>query len=284
MSTISDPDRYDVLIVGAGPAGLSAALVLGRMRRRTLVLDTGAPAHAVSEAVHGFLAQDGTSPPVLRRTGREQLAPYDTVEVRDIAAAGARRCDDGTFALQLGDGVRAAGRHLLLAHGMHYGLPDVAGLAPLWGSRVFHCPYCHGWEVRGRRLAVIDSGERAAHQAELLSSLSDDVEVVRDSDIERVDEQDGEVRLILPDDTALTRDALFIQPALALASDLAVTLGADLTEAGAVAVDPAGQSSIEGLYAAGDAATAVQSVAVAAGSGARAAYAINASLAGGAPR
>jgi thioredoxin reductase len=275
---------HDVLIVGAGPSGLSAALVLGRMRRRALVLDTGAPAHAVSEAVHGFLAQDGTPPPVLRRTGREQLAPYDTVEVRDVGAEGVRRLDDGTFELQLGESARAAGRHMLLAHGMHYGLPDVAGLAPLWGSRVFHCPYCHGWEVRGRRIGVIDSGERAAHQAELLSSLSDDVAIVRDADIERVDEHDRDVLVALRGGTALTRDALFIQPALTLASDLAVTLGADLTEAGAVAVDPAGQSSIEGLYAAGDAATAVQSVAVAAGSGARAAYAINASLAGGAPR
>ena len=139
---------FDVLIVGAGPPGLSAALVLGRMRRRVLILDTDAPAHAVSEEVHGFLSQDGTPPADLRRLGGEQLLPYTTVELRPVEARSARRLPDGGFKLDLEDGSHVAGRRLVLAHGVHYGLPDLEGVAELWGTRVFHCPYCHGWEVR----------------------------------------------------------------------------------------------------------------------------------------
>ncbi len=292
---------FDVLVVGAGPAGLSAALVLGRMRRRVLVLDTDAPAHAVSEEVHGFLSRDGTPPADLRRLGREQLVPYTTVELRPVAARTARRLADGGFELDLGDGGRVTGCRLLLAHGMRYGLPDVEGAAELWGTSVFHCPYCHGWEVRDRPLAVYGCGERAVHQALLLTSLSDDVVLlcsagpalsgaqvqlldaagvdVRGDEVERVEEGEGGVRVVLTEGPPLARHALFIQPQLSLASGLAASLGADLTDAGSVSVDPTGQSSIAGLYAAGDAGTAVQSVAVAAGSGARAAYAINAELA-----
>jgi thioredoxin reductase len=292
---------FDVLVVGAGPAGLNAALVLGRMRRRVLILDTDAPAHAVSNEVHGFLSHDGTPPGDLRRLGREQLLPYTTVELRPVGAHSARRLPDGDFELDLDDGGRVTGRRLLLAHGMHYGLPGLEGAAKLWGTRVFHCPYCHGWEVRDRPLAVYGSGERAVHQALLLASLSDDVVLlggtgpafsaehlgrlgtvgieVRAGDVERVEEDGGGVRVAFREGPPLARHALFIQPQLSLASGLAASLGAALTEAGTVSVDPTGQSSVPGLYATGDAGTAVQSVAVAAGSGARAAYAINAELA-----
>src|SRR4249920_1425069 len=233
---------FDVLVVGAGPAGLNAALVLGRMRRRVLVLDTDAPAHAVSEQVHGFLSQDGTPPADLRRLGREQLLPYTTVELRPVAACAARRLPGGGFEVDLEDGRRAAGRRLVLAHGMHYGLPDLEGVAELWGTRVFHCPYCHGWEVRDRPLAVIGCGERAVHQALLLTSLSDDVVLlcgaspplsaeqlghldaagieVRGDDVESVEEGEGGLSIVLRGKPPLALHALFIQPKLSLASDL----------------------------------------------------------------
>jgi thioredoxin reductase len=300
MNQITESNEYDVLVVGAGPAGLNAGLVLGRMRRRVLVVDTDAPAHAVSRAVHGFLAQDGTPPSDLRRVGRQQLGPYTTVEVRNVSARAARKLDDDTFALELADGSCVTGRRLLLAHGMHYRLPAVTGLAELWGTNVFHCPYCHGWEVQDQPLAVYGSGERAVHQALLLTSLSDDVAVfcdsptafsveqerqlvaagvdVRTEHVLRIDKRDDGMHIVLQEHSPVARDALFIQPQLALTSDIAVTLGAVLTDTGTVAIDPTGQSSVPGLYIAGDAATPVQSIAVATGSGARAAYAINASL------
>ena len=291
----------DVVVVGAGPAGLSAALVLGRMRRGVLLLDTDAPANAVSKGVHGFLSRDGTPPAEMRRVGREQLRPYTTVECRSVAARSARRLADGVFALDLEDGSQVAARRLLLAHGMRYGLPDLEGVAELWGDRVFHCPYCHGWEARDRPIAVYGRGERAAHQALMLNSLSDDIVLLSDGDselpverrqrlgvagielldhrIERVVKQGAGLQVLFTERPPLARYALFIQANLSPASDLAAPLGAALTEMGSVETDAAGQTSEPGLYAAGDAATTVQSVAVATGSGARAAYAINAELA-----
>src|SRR3954468_3721574 len=165
----------DVVIVGAGPAGLSAALVLGRMRRAVLVVDTDAPAHAVSDGVHGFLAQDGTPPMHLRAIGRDQLKPYVSVETWQLAALLARTSEGGAFEVNLQGGSTVRARRLLLAHGMRYDLPEVEGLACLWGKRVFHCPYCHGWEVRDQLVAVYGCSDRAVHQALLLASLAEDI-------------------------------------------------------------------------------------------------------------
>ncbi|HET7171631.1 MAG TPA: NAD(P)/FAD-dependent oxidoreductase [Gaiellales bacterium] len=296
----TEGEAFDVAIVGAGPAGLSAALILGRMRRKVLAVDTEAPAHAVSDGVHGFLAQDGTPPVELRAIGREQLEPYTTVEVRRVAARLARIDNDG-FELGLGDGSTVRTARLLLAHGMHYALPDLDGVPEAWAKRVFHCPYCHGWEVRDQRVAVYGCSERAVHQALLLSSLTDDVILlcahasaltpdqqehlsragvdIEPRSVQRIDEHDEALRVAFAGAGDLRRDALFVQPKLELASNLAASLGAEMTETGTVATDDSGLSTVAGLYVAGDAATSVQSVAVATASGARAAYAINADLA-----
>jgi len=291
----------DVVIVGAGPAGLSAALVLGRMRRAVLVVDTDAPAHAVSDGVHGFLAQDGTPPMHLRAIGRAQLKPYGTVETRQVAALMARQSEGEGFEVELLGGTAVQTRKLLLAHGMRYELPDVEGLAPSWGKTVFHCPYCHGWEVRDQTVAVYGCSDRAVHQALLLASLAEDIVLlceqtaglssekaadlasagirVESRPVRRVAVGDNGLNIALDGTSDLVRTALFVQPTLILASDLAVSLGALLTDMGTVATDATGLSTVPGLYVAGDAATPVQSVAIASASGARAAYAINAELA-----
>jgi thioredoxin reductase len=147
----------DAVIVGGGPAGLSAALVLGRARKRVLVLDTGRPANAVSQAVGGLLAQSGVAPVELRRAGREQLSEYPTVGVRSGAAVEAQPKVKGlAIGLDTGRAVRA--RALVLAHGLRYDPPPLPGIAGLWGRSVFHCPFCDGWEVRDRRLAVHGNG------------------------------------------------------------------------------------------------------------------------------
>ncbi len=167
------PTRVDAIVIGGGVAGLSAALMLGRARRSVMVVDAGRPRNRTADAVHAVLGHEGVNPLELLRRGRAELERYD---VRVIAgtAVSARSDKDGAM-VELGSGDRLAARALVLASGMVDGLPDVPGVAELWGSLVLHCPYCHGWEVGGRRLAVIAAGAASAHQAEMVRQWSDDV-------------------------------------------------------------------------------------------------------------
>jgi len=140
--------NYDVVIVGGGPGGLAAALTLGRARKRTLLCDAGPRRNATAEEIHNFVTRDGTPPDAFRAVGREQLAAYPNVEVRDIAVesiTGQR----GAFRIGLGSEIVEA-RRVLLCTGMVDELPDLAGLRELWGHAVFQCPYCHGWEAKDR--------------------------------------------------------------------------------------------------------------------------------------
>ena len=144
--------RYDVVVVGGGSAGLSAALVLGRLRRRTLVLAAGEPRNAPSSGVHGFFSRDGIRPEELLKIGREQLEPYPSVEVRFSRATGTSG-ENGDFEVTLDDGAAVRAHKLLLATGVVDELPEKPGFKELWGRGVYHCPYCHGWEVRDRQSA-----------------------------------------------------------------------------------------------------------------------------------
>jgi thioredoxin reductase len=165
----------DVVIVGGGPAGLNAALLLGRARRRVLVCDTGAPRNAPVAHLHGFLSRDGLPPSELGRLGREQLGAYGSVELRQVQVEAATTGDGEGFAVTLADGTREAARRLLLATGVVDQLPAIDGLAGLWGRSVFNCPYCDGWEVRDQPLAVLGSDEQALQLALHLTGWSDDV-------------------------------------------------------------------------------------------------------------
>ena len=292
--------RYDAIVVGAGSAGLSAALNLGRARRSTLVLATGAPRNAPAEAAHGFLTRDGTSPSELLRIGRQQLEPYG-VTVRDVAALGARAVPDG-FALELADGSAATSRTLILATGVEDLLPDVIGIRQRWGKSVHHCPYCHGWELRDAPIAVYGRGESAFHQAVMLWQWSRDLVLLTDGESELIPSQQAQLaalgiptdsrriaqlegagetleRIAFADGSSLPRAALYVSPRQQQRSRLPTALGCAIVSDGVfVQTDAMGATSVSGVYAAGDMVSAVQSVVLAAASGARAAYALNASL------
>src|SRR3954464_12559788 len=156
----STRDTYDVIIVGAGPAGLSAALILGRARRSVLVCDSGNPRNAASHALHGYLTRDGISPREFLALGRRELEPYETVSLRHIPAIDAERDQNGRFRVTLADGAVTHARKLLVATGVCDNLPDIPGFAELYGRSVFHCPYCDGWEVRDQPLALYGRGAR----------------------------------------------------------------------------------------------------------------------------
>ena len=139
--------RWDCIVVGGGAAGLSAALVLGRARRRTLLVDAGEPSNLPAEGIGGLLGHDGRPPAELYAMGRAELGAYSTIELREGIVAGGEQVDGG-FALDLAGGGRELTRRVILATGMAYRAPDLPGLAELWGRSVFHCPFCHGWEMR----------------------------------------------------------------------------------------------------------------------------------------
>lgn len=289
----------DVVIVGGGAAGLSAALVLGRSRRRTLVVDEGMPRNAPSPAAHSLFTRDGTPPAELSRIAREQLVPYDTVQLRQGRATAVRREGDA-FAVVLADGSEAVGRRIVLALGVRDILPDIDGVGALWGRGVLHCPYCHGWEVRDEPLALYADGATAMEMAPLLLQWSRDVLLctggpdrlgdkdretllglgvrITDAPVQRLEGDEHLERIVFADGSAETRRALFLRPAQVLSSDLPIQLGCELTEAGHIRVGADRQTSIPGVYAAGDATTPLQQIVVAAASGAEAAMMLNRDL------
>jgi thioredoxin reductase len=292
-----EPESYEVAILGGGPAGLAAALVLGRMRRRVLLLDAGQPANAASEGVHGFFGHDGTPPLELRRVGLEHLRRYESVTVRN-AAVDAVRPDRGGFHILAGETTADAGL-LLLATGVQYELPPLEGLAELWGHGAYHCPYCHGWELRDQPLAAYRS--TAIGLALLLSSLSDDVVLLTDTSAEpapsesellksagvavrrdsvaRVEGEGGRLaRIVFADGSTDERAGIFLVPR-AVPGPLVQQLDCKVDESGAIITDDDGRTDIPGLFAAGDVTTERKAVVLASASGSRAAYAINAGLA-----
>ena len=169
-------EQWDAIVIGGSAAGLSAAQMLGRSRRRVLVADTGTPRNRFAAHMHGVLGDDGTRPADLLQRGRDELAAYDvTIRQTAVTAVEETATDNDALLIRFADAPPAYARAVILATGMTDGLPDVPGLQEHWGSAVLHCPYCHGWEVRGKRLAVLGTYEMSLHQAELVRQWSDDL-------------------------------------------------------------------------------------------------------------
>jgi thioredoxin reductase len=290
----------DVVVVGGGPAGLNAALVLGRCRRNVVLCDAGRPRNAASRGVHGFLSRDGVAPQELRRIAREQLAAYPSVEVRETEVTDAA-CDGDGFAVTTADGVRVRSRKLLLATGTRDELPDIDGFQRFYGRGVYNCPYCDGWENRDRPIAVYGQGRSGAGFALELTGWSRDIILFTDGDhslakkdrarLERhgigvVEEPiarlegDGELeRVRLASGDGIGRLALFfIQEEGQDVSFLIERLGCDLGHTGKVETGRYEKTNVPGLYVAGDASRRVQFAIVAAAEGAMAAFAINTEL------
>lgn len=237
----------DVVVIGGGPAGLQAALTLGRMHRDVLLLDSGDYRNAPADHLHNFLTHDGRPPAEFRAAARADLAAYATVTVRDVAAVEVRRRDDG-FQTVLDDGSVVDSSAILLATGVRDVLPDVPGVAEAFGRVVHHCPFCHGHELAGRTIAVQD-GPRAAHLVPMLARISDDVRLV--SDLEKV-VIDGDEAVLTVAGEELRVGGLFVGSTFEQAAPFAEQLGLTCLESGCIEVDPMGRTSQPGVFAAGD--------------------------------
>jgi thioredoxin reductase len=294
-------DTYDALIAGGGPAGLSAALVLGRCRRRVLVCDGGRPRNAASHGMHCYLSREGTPPAEFLRLARADIALYPSVEVRDEEIAGIARTANG-FSARLAGGAEVSARRIVLATGIVDELPPVKGARELYGRSVHHCPFCDGWEHRDGKLAVLGKGGKGAGLAAMLTLWSRDVLLFSDGPAElscedrarldrlaiRVEEthlaalegDDGRLRHVrLADGRAIARDALFFNTGQHQRSPLFAQLGCDIGANGGVEAHAVTEeSSVPGVYVAGDASRDVLFVIVAAAEGAQAACALNKSL------
>lgn len=237
---------YDAIVIGGGPAGLQATLTLGRMHRKVLMLDSGRYRNEPAAAMHNIVTNDGRAPADFRRTARAELTAYDTVEVREIKATSIARTDDG-FTLTANSEILQT-RAVVLATGVRDVLPDVPGLSELWGDLVHHCPFCHGHELAGKRIALQDS-PHAEQLIKLLTPISDQVEIV--ADIRKVARDGADLRIVTGTGE-VTVDGLFAAPTFEQSAPFAVQLGLDLNPSGCIEIDLFGHTSVPGVYAAGD--------------------------------
>lgn len=294
----------EVVIVGAGPAGLSAALILGRARRRVLVCDAGNPRNARSHGLHCYLTRDGIDPEEFLRLGRDELRTYETVELRHSEVTDVRRLVNSgadQFEVTLSSGERLTSRKLLLATGVIDELPRLEGLAEFYGTSVFHCPYCDGWEMRDQPLAVYGHGENvlglgleltfwtqnlvlctdgpAELSGEDIQRLRKRNILLNENTIARLEGSAGMLeRIVFTNGESLAVRGMFFSTAQKQGSDLPQKLGCKFTEHGCVRTYDYEKTDVPGLYAAGDASRFAQFAIVAAAEGTLAAVAINKEL------
>ncbi|MCI2956644.1 NAD(P)/FAD-dependent oxidoreductase [Agromyces atrinae] len=293
---------HDVLIIGGGTAGQSAALMLTRAGRRVAIIDAGEPRNGVVEHMHAVLGHDGVKPTDLLARGRRDIEGYggEFVDGRAVTAVPV----DGGFAVTLDAGDTLTARRLIVTTGLRDELPAIPGLREQWGRGVVTCPYCDGYEVRGRRIGVLATSAGGVHQAQLLRQWSPQVTyfengtgmpeadvaagfaargvIVEPGPVAEVISTDGVLTaVVLADGRSIAIDSIFTAPTLVPNGTLLADLGAELTESPigtVVAVDAFGATSVPGVWAAGNVVNPMANVPVSMGAGSMAGAAVNANL------
>jgi len=291
---------FDVLIIGGSYAGLSAAMTLGRAIRKVLVVDAGEPCNAASPASHNFLTRDGENPLEIAAIGLEQVKAYPTVEHLNGKVQRIWKADE-LFYAELSTGEQFEAKRILLATGMKDILPDIEGFKACWGKTILHCPYCHGYEVKGRRTGILAKGEYGYNMALMLFNWTKELVIytngphefseehlqklransitIIDKVIEALEHDDGNIKAIrFKDGEQSEEHLLYARVEYEQSSDIAEQLGCKLTETGHLFIEAAQETSVKGVYAAGDNNSIARSVSLAIGEGTKAGLAINADL------
>ena len=265
---------YEAAIIGGSSAGLAAALTLGRFGRRVIVFDSGAPRNKPAAHAHNFFTRDGEPPAELLRIAREQLKPYPSIVLQPLSITGAEKTPDG-FQLTGSGGERFATKKLIITTGVKDLLPAIGGMAELWGQSVFHCPYCHGWEVKGEPVAIIANGDNAWHFAQIVSALNKDIAFLTngpstlseeqtgklrrkgfsiiETPLSAIQKENGGIRIVFADGESIHRTAAYYRgDNLQYHNELARQLGCELSDAGSVVVNGMFETSVPGVFAAGD--------------------------------
>jgi thioredoxin reductase len=290
---------HDVAIIGGGPAGLNAGLVLSRSRRKVVIIDDGNQRNLRSKGIHGFLTRDGIQPEEFLNKGREEVFSYGAEFIKDIVTE-AEKLDDH-FELILAENEKVRARKILIATGIKDNLPPLPGIDQMYGKSVFHCPYCDGWESRDKRIAVYANGKAAYALSSSLKTWSDNVFIVSDGShrirskergilerngikiyaekIQSLRGKDGILEeIIFRSGKSVQAEVLFFSAPQYQRSVLAEKLGCKLSSKGFILFDKKQSTNIKGLFVAGDAAHDMKFVIVAAAEGAKAAIAINKQL------
>jgi len=265
---------YDIIIVGGSYAGLSAAMALGRASREVLVIDSGNPCNKRAKHAHNFLTWDGMPPGEIRKTAKEQVKKYDSVTFLDGVASDASQIENG-FEIVTEKGERFRTKKLLFTTGIQDLLPEIPGLSECWGISVLHCPYCHGYEVKGKTTAVLANEMKAYDLCMVLTQWTNDILLlsngkpalteeqiskfskhkirVKETEIEKIEHAEGQVKTIrFKDGSTLDVPVMYAKPGFRQQCELPEKLGCKITEAGYIEVDECKKTSVHGIYAAGD--------------------------------
>lgn len=274
---------FEVIIIGGSYAGLSAAMALGRSLRSVLIIDSGKPCNRQTPHSHNFLTNDGETPASISQKAKAQMMSYETVKFVDGLAVSGKRTDNG-FSITTKAGDTFAGRKLIFATGIRDIMPEIKGFAECWGISAIHCPYCHGYEYRGKKTGIMANGDRAVHLASLVKNLTEDVVILTSAEAEfspeqldklrkhnievveqeivEIEHDNGNIKnVIFKDGTERNFDAVYAAIPFEQHSDIPVSLGCELNENGYIAVDGFQKTNIAGVYACGDNTAMMRSVA-----------------------
>ena len=286
---MTDHKQFDVLIIGGSYAGLSAAMALGRSLRNVLIIDSSDPCNRYTPHSHNFITHDGEAPAVIAAQAKEQVLRYDTVKFLEGVAVKGLKTEDG-FEIQTKSGEQFAAKKLLFATGVKDKFPSIKGFEECWGKTVIHCPYCHGYEFREAKTAIMANGEKAMHLAGLVNNLTDKLSIITsgkaqfepeqiaklkkhqidiiEEEIVAIEHENGNIKkVLLSNGRKESFTAIYAGIPFEQHSDIPVSLGCELTEQGHIKVDGFQKTTLKGVFACGDNATMMRSVsnAIAAG-------------------